>query len=45
MGDLIEPAVIVDDVLTKGSSVMQALEAVMNEGFNVTDVLCNRQRG
>ena len=39
-GNLIEPVVIVDDVLTKGSSVMQALEAVMNEGFNVAGVVC-----
>jgi orotate phosphoribosyltransferase len=39
-GYLIEPIVIVYDVLTKGSSVMQALEAVMNEGFNVAGVVC-----
>jgi orotate phosphoribosyltransferase len=38
-GNLIEPVVIVDDVLTKSSSVMQALEAVMNEGFNVVGVV------
>jgi orotate phosphoribosyltransferase len=40
-GTLVEPVVIVDDVLTTGRSIMQAIEAVRNEGKkSVAGVIC-----
>ena len=40
-GTLVEPVVIVDDVLTTGRSIMQAIEAVTNEGKkSVAGVIC-----
>lgn len=39
-GNLKPPIVILDDVLTKGSSIKQAIDAVTNEGFNVAGVIC-----
>lgn len=39
-GNLEPPVVIIDDVLTKGTSIMQAIEAVRDEGRNVAGVVC-----
>lgn len=39
-GEVIEPVVIVDDVITSGKSVMDAIEAVNKDGFNVKGVVC-----
>jgi orotate phosphoribosyltransferase len=39
-GKLIAPVVIVDDVITKGKSVMQAIDAVRNEGVSIAGVVC-----
>ena len=39
-GNLESPVVVIDDVLTKGSSIMQAIEAVRHQGKNVAGVLC-----
>jgi orotate phosphoribosyltransferase len=39
-GNLIAPVVIVDDVITKGKSVMQAIDAVRNEGVSIAGVVC-----
>jgi orotate phosphoribosyltransferase len=38
-GYLIDPVVIVDDVMTKGNSVVQAIDAVRNAGYNVAGVV------
>jgi orotate phosphoribosyltransferase len=38
-GYLIDPVVVVDDVMTKGNSVVQAIDAVRNEGYNVAGVV------
>jgi orotate phosphoribosyltransferase len=38
-GYLVDPVVIVDDVMTKGNSVVQAIDAVRNEGYNVAGVV------
>ena len=39
-GDLKEPVVMVDDVLTTGASLNRAIEAVMKKGFSVNHVFC-----
>jgi orotate phosphoribosyltransferase len=39
-GKLIPPAVIVDDVITSGQSVIDAINAVNNQGYNVKAVVC-----
>ena len=39
-GNLKPPIVILDDVLTKGNSITQAIEAVRKEGFDVAGVIC-----
>ena len=39
-GRLIPPAVIVDDVITSGQSVMDAINAVNDQGYNVKAVVC-----
>ena len=39
-GKLIPPAVIVDDVITSGQSVMDAINAVNDQGYNVKAVVC-----
>jgi orotate phosphoribosyltransferase len=38
-GKIIAPVVIVDDVITTGGSVREAIDAVREEGFNVRGVL------
>ena len=38
-GYLVEPVVVVDDVMTKGNSVILALEAVRNEGYRPAGVV------
>jgi orotate phosphoribosyltransferase len=46
-GNVKEPVVIIDDVLTSGKSVMGAIEAVNNEGYTVKGVVfvIDRQEG
>ena len=45
-GHLIEPVVVVDDVMTKGNSVIHAIEAVRSEGYSTAGSRnCYRQRG
>ncbi len=39
-GNLETPVVILDDVMTKGGSIKQAIDAVNVEGFNVAGVVC-----
>lgn len=39
-GEVIDPVVIVDDVLTSGRSIMEAIEAVRTEGHDVKGVVC-----
>jgi orotate phosphoribosyltransferase len=39
-GEIESPIVIVDDVVTSGNSVMDAVTAVIEEGFNVAHVVC-----
>jgi orotate phosphoribosyltransferase len=39
-GDLKQPVVMVDDVLTTGASLNRAIEAVMKKGFSVNHVFC-----
>jgi orotate phosphoribosyltransferase len=39
-GNLDPPVVIVDDVLTTGTSLMKAVEAVRDKGVNVSGVFC-----
>jgi orotate phosphoribosyltransferase len=39
-GNLEPPIVILDDVMTKGGSIMQAIEAVRKEGRDVAGVIC-----
>jgi orotate phosphoribosyltransferase len=39
-GNLKEPVVIVDDVLTRGNSIKQAIDAIQNEGKSVAGVIC-----
>lgn len=39
-GEVVDPVVIVDDVLTSGSSIMEAIEAVRQQGHNVNGVVC-----
>ena len=36
----IEPPIVVDDVVTSGNSVMDAVTAVIEEGFNVAHAVC-----
>lgn len=38
-GYLVEPVVVVDDVMTKGNSVILAIEAVRNEGYSTAGVV------
>lgn len=38
-GYLIDPIIVVDDVMTKGSSVAHAIEAVRNEGYDTAGVV------
>lgn len=38
-GHLIEPVVVVDDVMTKGNSVIHAIEAVRSEGYSTAGVV------
>ena len=46
-GDVVWPAVIIDDVLTTGNSIMQAINALRDEGFSVAGVVCviDREEG
>ena len=46
-GDIKAPVVIVDDVITSGNSVMDAVTAVVDKGFNVAGVVCviDREEG
>ena len=37
-GHLIDPVVVVDDVMTRGNSVINAIEAVRNEGYSTRGV-------
>jgi orotate phosphoribosyltransferase len=39
-GYLIKPVVVVEDVITKGKSVMQAIEAIREERVNIAGVVC-----
>jgi orotate phosphoribosyltransferase len=39
-GDIAEPVVILDDVITKGRSVIEAIEAVTKDGYDVEGVVC-----
>jgi orotate phosphoribosyltransferase len=39
-GDVKAPVVIVDDVVTSGNSIMDAVTAVIDKGFNVAGVVC-----
>ena len=39
-GYLIKPVVVVEDVITKGKSVMQAIEAIRGERVNIAGVVC-----
>ena len=39
-GEVIDPIVIVDDVLTSGRSIMEAINAVMHEGHDIKGVVC-----
>ena len=39
------PIVIVDDVLTTGASLMNAIQAIRDEGFDVKYVFCILERG
>lgn len=39
-GEVVAPVAIVDDVLTSGRSVMEAIEAVRDQGNTVTGVVC-----
>jgi orotate phosphoribosyltransferase len=39
-GNLEEPVVILDDVMTNGSSIMEAIESVRKKGRNVAGVIC-----
>jgi orotate phosphoribosyltransferase len=39
-GSLVEPVVVVDDVITTGCSVMQAIESVRKEGVSVQGIVC-----
>jgi orotate phosphoribosyltransferase len=38
-GYLVDPVVVVDDVMTKGNSVIQAIEAVRSEGYSTAGVV------
>jgi orotate phosphoribosyltransferase len=40
VGYLIKPVVVVEDVITKGKSVMQAIEAIREERVNIAGVVC-----
>jgi orotate phosphoribosyltransferase len=46
-GHVVLPAVIIDDVLTTGNSIMQAINALRDEGFSVAGVVCviDREEG
>lgn len=44
-GDVIEPVVIVDDVITKGDSVMKAIEALQRKGIPMKGVVSIIDRG
>jgi orotate phosphoribosyltransferase len=37
---IVDPVVIVDDVLTSGKSIQTAIDAVMEQGFRVAGVVC-----
>ena len=39
-GYLIKPVVVVENVITKGKSVMQAIEAIREERVNIAGVVC-----
>jgi orotate phosphoribosyltransferase len=43
-GNLDHPVVIVDDVLTTGASLMKAIQAIRDEGFDVKYVFCILER-
>jgi len=43
-GEIIEPVVIVDDVMTTGCSIRLAIDAMREEGFNVEGVLTVLER-
>jgi orotate phosphoribosyltransferase len=43
-GNLDPPVVIVDDVLTTGTSLMKAIEAVRDKGVNVSGIFCILER-
>jgi orotate phosphoribosyltransferase len=43
-GNLDPPVVIVDDVLTTGASLMKAIQAIREEGFDVKYVFCILER-
>jgi orotate phosphoribosyltransferase len=39
-GEIEPPIVVVDDVVTSGNSIMDAVTAVIEEGFNVAHAVC-----
>ncbi|MGA7369505.1 MAG: orotate phosphoribosyltransferase [Nitrososphaeraceae archaeon] len=39
-GMIIDPVVVVDDVLTSGKSIQKAMDAVEEHGYNVAGVVC-----
>jgi orotate phosphoribosyltransferase len=39
-GSILDPVVIVDDVMTTGRSIMKAVEAVIEHGYHVAGVVC-----
>lgn len=39
-GSILDPVVIVDDVMTTGRSIMKAIEAVIEHGYHVAGVVC-----
>ena len=43
-GNLDHPVVIVDDVLTTGASLMKAIQAIRDEGFDVKYLFCILER-
>lgn len=46
-GNLIDPVVVVDDVVTTGKSVLQTLEKIAKEGIEVRGIVCviDREEG
>lgn len=39
-GNLVSPIVIVDDVMTKGTSIMEAIKAITSQGYTIKGVIC-----